>query len=183
MSFVVGLATVNYGIVISDGRACRNDSILTEHFNKTRKIGNVIIGFSGEAELGVEALENIKPNNNASATEIAELLCEYLRNKKLPSSRKCNFVIVGPNTSNQMEVYYFGISNGLKIDIKTPDAQNIQFVALSSDAIPNPTRLVVQRFNYPAASIKKGLEDVIHLAAELDSSVNKNCFVQEISLS
>ncbi len=182
MSFVVGFATRNYGIIASDGRAVKDGKILTEHYDKTRKVGKAIVGFTGEALLGEEALINSHLATDAPVSDVSRSLCEYLLNQNLSHDRTCNFVVIGPNENNQMELHSFGTGSGLHVDARIADEENLQYATLASAAVKNSSQLFVQQLSKPRKNIKSALIDTIHCVANLDDSVNENVFLQEISL-
>lgn len=194
MSFVIGFATTDAAIIISDGRCTdRSGRIITEHYNKTRRINNnVIIGFSGETILCEKAISSLNtptsilavscPSiNNYTVEDVSNNICNYLKYLHLPATRNCSFIVAGFNKSKCIELATFGIANGLNIRRLIPSTENLQYITLSPEGV-NGNRIVYRQLTEVRhRSIDDALKDAISEVALISRSVNSNYYSELIS--
>ena len=192
LSFVIGCVSSNAVIIASDGRCCNLDgTIKTEHYNKTRKINsNTIIGYSGSTEACEFALKQLdtvlknSPEKRISdfyADEIAKILYDIIPIINFSEGLIVQFIVGGISREKGTIMYAFGNTNQQELIPCFPSStRNCSFLSP-----PNTDGKPIFLKNSESGQYNT-LRDIliasIHEMADLDSSVNKNCFFQTILL-
>lgn len=196
MSFVIGFATPSAALIVSDGRCQgKNNTIITEYYNKTKRINDkVIIGFAGETalcEAAINALYTPAPVNavatnlsaNWTVNGVSICLCSFLKSLQLGHNRKCSFIVAGSNSNHQIELDTFGIISDLAIKSYIPTTTDVQYATLSPDGVDGD-KIVENHLtgNYGYSSIEDALKGAIADVAKINHSVNTNYYSQVILL-
>ncbi len=189
MSFVIGFATPQEVIIMSDGRARNSLSreILSESYNKTRKINNnVCIGFSGIAEVSECIIDNFMkyPEINIdiiNADDTAVILCEIA---KIVASNvnadNIQMVIAGLDASGKITLNSFAKCTGFQINKQIPTISHYCYATLNPNGFDGD-KLFEHYICLTQMSITKRMENCIKHAAQLNDTINNRVFKCKIS--
>lgn len=181
MSLILGYANRGHAIIVSDGRAGVNGSY-SEHYNKTKKINeNIILGFAGYLEPIEHFLKHVI---NQMGAEINDYfiddfwdLLEFLM--KFPDTQEhlqSSFIVIGKTKNNELYTSIIGDNTNYKFEknlvLDTPRILSIGGT-IDSSIINNIYMNNILQFD---RDICDCMISTVHEVAELDSSVNKNCF-------
>ena len=180
MSLILGYANKNNAIIMSDGRAGENGSY-SEHYNKTLKINeNIVIGFAGY----VETIEHFL---KATFHEMGEERDQYYINDfwelmkfamNLEETQKhfhSTFIIIGRDNNGNMHTSIIGQSTNYKLErsiVTTPRVVSIGGT-IEGKTIEEIYMRNIKKYHI---SIDDCMRTTIQEVAQLDASVNTNCF-------
>lgn len=184
MSLILGYANKDNAIVMSDGRAGKNGS-LSEHYNKTRKINdNIIIGFAGFAEPIEHFLNHVlsqmgKELNQYYIDDFWGLMQFLMDDDETQKHLQSSFVILGRDKENNMHSSIIGDSTNYELKksiVTTPRVTSIGGT-IDGKIIEEIYMRNIKQYNVP---IDDCMIATIHEVANLDGSVNTNCFAVAI---
>ena len=198
LSFVMGYVSTKMAAIASDGRCCYTDgTIKTEFYDKTRKFNNnVIIGYSGSTESCEQVLSMLQfgldqiqkeENREAYVDEVAICLHRSIQMCNFPEGKNVQFIVSGISTEGKMKLYSF-VNTNQKDLIPLTAADGVMQTAVLCPPGEGKDEIGKKIFNEHLinglksqnAFIKDIFEASISEMADLDQSVNKNCFFQII---
>lgn len=202
MSLVLVAATENFIIFMSDGRAQYkvNEVIVSkeENYKKLKPINqHICLGYTGSKELCEQALNEVyNPHNPNSCNPLSNNIDEIsnalaISSKKIFSEsnrldKAISFVIGGISQMGYIEFYTFASKYNFAIERYKPNNGDLVYTALHSDKLSEAEMKakfeghLLSNAPINKNSIKKAMEDCIDEVSSLDSSVNKNKFMEEI---
>lgn len=196
LSFVIGYVSTKMAAIASDGRCCYTDgTIKTEFYNKTRKINNnVIIGYSGSTKACEKilsqlqlALEQIQKNGMREpyVNEVAACIHAIIPMFNFPKEHKVQFIISGISNNKEMQLYTFGNTNQTDFIPLIATEKEIQIAALcSSKSNESGCKIFKNHLINDPFVQHTPIDDIfkasIEEMADLDPTVNRNCFSQVI---
>lgn len=180
MSLILGYANKDNAIIMSDGRAGENGCV-SEHYNKTRKINdNIIIGFAGYAE-SIEYF--LKEAFYAMGTERDQYyindfwkLMQFAMNmKQAHKLLHSTFIIIGRDNNGNMHTSIIGQSTNYKLECSSVTTPRVVSIGGTIDRqiIEEIYMRNIKQYHIP---IDTCMRSTIQEVAELDPSVNRNCF-------
>ena len=184
MSLVLGWTDGNNAYIASDGRAggTQNPS---ENYNKTRKINeNIILGFVGYKEPSEHFLncvyEGLGENiNNCLLDDFLEPL-QYGMNLKATKEKLCStFLIIGKAKDDTLK--YVIVGNSTNYSIKNLDPLQKRLYPIGGTIERSKILDICEKHaGIREKSIKETMRNIIYDVSDIDYSVNKNVFFQEI---
>lgn len=184
MSIVIAVATENYAIIGSDGRAiCYTDnSIVTEEYNKTKRLNDhIILGCTGNASLCEKVVSYLDTLSIPTVEEAALHIKKFLESLQLLESDKCAFAVAGITASCHIELHSLGTQSHLQINRMIP-ASTFVYTILSPDNVNGDEIFTNTLYKVGCGNLKDIIRLSIKDAAKEDFSINTNCYFQEISL-
>lgn len=198
LSFVMGYVSTKMAAIASDGRCCYTDgTIKTEFYNKTRKINrNVILGYSGSTESCEKVLDALQPaleqvqmesDREAYVNEVATCIHRAIPLFNFPKGKNVQFIVSGISDEGTMQLYSFGNTNQTNLVPLTATNDKIQTAVLCPPG-EGKGEIGKKIFNKHLINGLKSqnafIEDIFKASisemADLDQSVNENCFFQII---
>lgn len=189
MSFVLGLALPNKIIIKSDGRVISGDStsILTENYNKTRRISNKLIaGFSGNRSL-CELIFNtfLESFRIQSISDDADIAIRSLRDIAMQISKKhpnvpCSFLIGGFNSLGVTTLNSFELLKPNDITYNQVTIDSIAITALEPPELKGQGTSIYKKSLALSGNFIDAMDITITEAASKSFSVNTVIFEQVI---
>uniref|UniRef100_UPI0006D066E7 hypothetical protein n=1 Tax=Clostridium sp. NkU-1 TaxID=1095009 RepID=UPI0006D066E7 len=180
MSLIVGYASKEKSLIMSDGRAGVEKHI--EHCDKTLKISNhTIAGFVGyleEAQFILSRLRFETINNSEDFVDRIECLLSD-KPKDVPFST--DFAIIGYDNDNKLCTYFIGYLTGYKKQKRIVDENEPRVLCMGGTI--SETRIQnIFDFNVTNRSIpvEERLKNTIISVSREDESVNENCFIKSL---
>ena len=191
MSIVIAIAYKNTVIIKSDGRArsTQTGEILSERCNKTDRISsNVICGFTGHYNAGLQALREFKETycdllEQASTENLVEALhditTQLLTNH--PESLKVAFVVGGFDPDGAPVLYSW--KNLGRVSVHRPlSVADISYVFLNPDDYSGDLRKLLDRYlRIYKMNFHKAMDACIREVAKNCDSVNSSIFQRSLS--
>lgn len=180
MSLILGYANKNNAIIMSDGRAGENGCV-SEYYNKTLKINdNIIIGFAGYAEtieyfLKATFHEMGEERDQYYINDFWELMQFAMNIKETQKDIHSTFIIIGRDNNGNMHTSIIGQSTEYKLEssiVTTPRVVSIGGT-IDGKIIEEIYVRNIKKYHIP---INDCMRTTIHDVAQLDTSVNTNCF-------
>lgn len=184
MSLVLGYASKEKAIIMSDGRAGGTVSP-SETYNKTRKINNnIILGFVGYRETSEHFLNcaNDDMGERISNCYIEEFLeeVEYGMNLNVTKEKlQSTFLIIGRTEKGSIRSAIIGNSTGYKLESRIISEPRFFSIGgtISGEIIKE---IYTRNMQGMKLDIIGGMERTIKEVAALDYSINENVFCQNI---
>lgn len=194
MSVVLVIATQDSIFFMSDGRVQGETrgvkSILQEDYKKLNRINqNICIGYTGNKYLCEQTIKAMndpyKPIANLNLDNIQKFLCAEARSVYLENNYlgiKMAFIVGGVTTDGKIEFYTFGSMNDFIIQKYSSINGDINYAGLYPENAKGNELEKHLLANVPLNEdkIKKAMIDCIDEIAALDSSVNRNKFIEVI---
>ena len=180
MSLILAFANKDNAIIMSDGRAGENGCV-SEHYNKTRKINdNIIIGFAGYAEsiehfLKATFIEMGTERDQYYINDFWELIKFAMNLKETQEHLHSTFIIIGRDNNGNMHTSIIGQSTNYKLECSSVTTPRIVTIGgtIEGQIIGEIYMRNIKQSHIP---IDTCMRDTIQEVAELDPSVNRNCF-------
>lgn len=181
MSLIIGYASVNGAVIMSDGRA-GIDGSYSEYYNKTMRINkNIIIGFAGIKEK-IEfflnhAIEQMGlEREHYCIDDFLYMIDFFMNDEETRKNLQSSFIIIGRDKDNHIHTAMVGDVTGFIIQrrmITTPRLLSI------GGTIDGSIIYSILKGNIakPDLSTVKAMEKTISDVSLLDRSVNANTFI------
>ena len=179
MSLVLGYASKDSAIIMSDGRAGENGSY-SEYYNKTRKINdNIILGFVGIKEEIDIFLDHV--NNNISDVKQTMMVDEFLEyiaylmdDKETKENFHSTFLIAGRERTQKMVLAKIGhyTNHQLKAKVATGPIYDWIGGTVNMRTIQNIVNNKIDLSN-----VIQSFQGIICDVSEIDNAVNKNFYM------
>ena len=130
MSLVLGYATKDIALIMSDGRA-GIDGSYSEHYNKTLKINdNIILGFVGIVEGAEPFLQHTieqmgTARNNYLIDDFLEMIEFFMDDSDTQKYFNSTLMIIGRDNKNNMHVALVGNATSYKIERNLVDTTRV----------------------------------------------------------
>lgn len=186
MSLVLGYATKDSAIIMSDGRA-GGTVRPSEEYNKTLKFNeNIILGYVGYAESCEYLIEyiysQIDPDkSNITIDEIWDILNFIFEDEQAKIHFQSTFMIIGKHNDGNMYTSIIGRVTDYKLEFNK--VLSPRYLAIGGIVDGNIINTIyTKNMNMLDIPVKKRLLKTIVEVSAIDSSINSNTFCAAIYL-
>lgn len=186
MSLVLGYATKDYAIIMSDGRA-GGTARPSEEYNKTLKFNeNVILGYVGYAESCEYIIEYIYSQLNPDKSDITiddlwDILDFVFEDEQAKVHVQATFMIIGKHSDGNMYTSIIGRVTDYKLEFNKVILPRYLSIGGTIDGNIINT-IYTQNMNMLDIPVKKRLLKTIVEISAIDSSINSTTFCITIYL-
>lgn len=178
MSLIVGYASKEKSIIMSDGRAGGEKH--TENCDKTIKISNhTIAGFVGYLEEVQFILSRLKYEHIKNSEDFVDHIEWLLSEKPKDAPFVSDFAIIGYDNDKKLCTYFIGYLTGYKKQKHIVEENNPRVLCMggtiSESIIQN---IFDQNVTNRAIPVEERLKNTIISVSREDESVNENCFLK-----
>lgn len=180
MSLIVGYASKEKSLIMSDGRASGEKH--SEQCDKTIKISNHTIagfvGYLGEAQFVFSKLKFEHINNSE---DFVDHIQELLSTKPKAAPFKSDFAVIGYDNNNKLCTYFIGYLTGYKKQKRIVEENEPRVLCMGGTISEIKIQNIVdQNVTNRSIPIEERLKNTIISVSREDESVNENCFIKSL---
>lgn len=180
MSLIVGYASKEKSLIMSDGRASGERH--TEHCDKTIKISNhTIAGFVGYLEEAQFILSRLKLELISNSEDFVDHIECLLSNKPIDVPFDTDFAIIGYDNDNKLCTYFIGYLTGYKKQKRIVEVNEPRVLCMGGTISETRIQNIFdQNITNRSIPIEERLKNVIISVSREDESVNENYFIKSL---
>ena len=176
MSLIVGYASKEKSIIMSDGRA--GGEKRSEQCDKTIKISNhTIAGFVGYFEEAQFVLSKLKFEHIGNSEDFVNHIEELLSTKPKDVPFETDFAIIGYDNDNKLCTYFIGYMTGYKKQKRIVEENEPRVLCMGGTITEARIQNIFDRnVTNRSIPVEERLKNTIISVSREDKSVNQNCF-------